>query len=68
MFGIYFVGTCHDVEAGNDHLAVPDDRFSRLVQTAVATVAIRTLGNTLNAAVFLKTGYINLRKIGNTHI
>ena len=64
MSGIYFVGACYDIEAGNDYLAVPYDRFSRLVESAVASVAIRTLGNTLNTTVLIDAGNSILGEIG----
>lgn len=56
MSGVYLVRPCYDIEAGDDHLAVPYDRFTRLIQSTVATVAVGTLGDTLYAAVLVDTG------------
>ena len=48
MLGIYLVRSGHQVETGYDHLTVPYDRFARLVQSAIASVAIGALSDTLN--------------------
>ena len=68
MGGVYFVGTGHQIEAGNNHFSFPDAGFARLIQFALQPVCIGTLRDSGHLSVLChhcdrigrKVGYIEI--------